>query len=325
MKIISRLGLLATFALVSCDDSKTAEKTSTAKDKEIAALREKLDSLNTDLKAEEGDRAKLIARYDVEIDSLKSSVAKLDSKLRTTQVAEPLEEGKVDEAPVSEEVESEDQMSQFDIEKIRRAAVGEVHDKLELNMGRVYHDVRITGVDEIGVRISHRDGVARIDFMNLPTAWKERFHFNIARFVKARKAERTASYQWEKSVDEKMAKIREEKREVATKKRIAELELALAQAKKPAKVVQVAPTKTSTRRSSPFDRYSTVLYPYYGSRSSSLTYCPPVTSTRSGISVPTYRPSPVCPTPRPIVRTPVVRPPVVRPPVIRTNPGYKPH
>lgn len=316
MKTISSLGLLAALFLASCKDSSTTNKP--AEDEEIKALREKIAALNSELESGEGDRAMLVAKYDVAIDSLKSSVEELDSKLKTVQSEKPVEAIKVEAVPKEEtKAEKEVEVSETDINAIRSAAVGETHEKLELSMGRVYYKVRITGVDEIGVKFSHRDGAARIDFLNLPYAWKERFHFNIAKFLEARKAERVARYNWEKAVDERIAKIRAKKREAEDKERIAELELALAKAKRPVNVTQAASTEVRRTSRSPFDEYSSVVYPYYESGSSSSSYCPPVIPvSRPRVSVPTYRP--------PVSPTPVTRPPVVRSAPSRPTPVVRP-
>ena len=330
MKIPSLLSLLAAFTFVSCDDSQTSKNLNEEKDAEILALQEKLKALNQDLEAEEGDRAMLIAKYDVAIDSLKSSVEDLDSKLQVVQKVKPVADIKPVAAPEkSEKQEKEETSNREDIEAARRAAVGEKHEKLELSMGRVYHDVIITGVDDIGVRFTHRNGVARMDYMNLPTLWKERFYFDVSRFLEARKAERLARYRWDKAVEKQMAQVKEERKKVADQKRIADLELALAQAKRPVQITQV--TKSEPRRSSSLSRYSSsVIYPTsYSSRSSSSTYCPPVRRVTSRPSSAIYR-SPVTPVPairstsRAACPTPVRSVPVRRAsPTVR--PSYKLH
>ena len=331
MKTPSLLSLFAAFAFVSCDDSQTSQKLNEEKDAEILALQEKLGALDKDLEDAEGDHTMLIAKYDVAIDSLKSTVEELGSKLQEVQRVKPAVVSKPVAAPEKSEAPKKEEVSKrADIEAARRAAMGEKHEKLELSTGRIYHDVAITGVDEIGVRFTHRNGVARIDFMNLPALWTERFHFDVTRFLEARKSERLARYRWEKAVDERMAKIKEEQKKIAAQKRIAALERALAEAKRPVQITQV--TNSRPRGISSLDRYSSlVIHPtWYSARSSSSTYCPPVRTVirrspsptycppvipirRSPVSlVPTIRSSPVvCPTP--VIRAPVRTAPAVRP------------
>ena len=308
MKISSLLSLLAAFAFVSCDDSQTSQKLNEKKDVEILALQEKLKALNKDLEDAEGDRAMLIAKYDIAIDSLKSTVEELGSKLQNVQKVEPAVISKPVAAPeTSEAPEKEEVSKRADIEAARRAAVGEKHEKLELSTGRIYHDVAITGVDEIGVRVTHRNGVARIDFMNLPSPWQERFHFDVTRFLEARKSERLARYRWEKAVDERMAKIKAVQNKIADQRRIAALERALAEAKRPVQITQV--TDARSRGISSLDRYSSsVIHPtWYLGRSSSSTYCPPVRTVIRRSSSPTY-----CPPVTPIRRSPVSLVPIIR-------------
>lgn len=331
MKIPSLLSLLAAFTFVSCDDSQTSQKLNEEKDAEILALQEKLGALDKDLEDAEGDHTMLIAKYDVAIDSLKSTVEELGSKLQNVHNVEPAVVSTPLAAPEKSEAPKKEGVSnRADIEAARRAAVGEKHEKLELSTGRIYHDVAITGVDEIGVRFTHRNGVARIDFMNLPALWKERFHFDVTRFLEARKSERLARYRWEKAVDERMAKIKEEQKKIAAQKRIAALERALAEAKRPVQITQV--TNPRLRGISSLDRYSSsVIHPtWYSGRSSSSTYCPPVRTVIRRSSSPTYCP-PVIPIRRspvslvPTIRSsPVVCPtPVIRAPV-RTAPAVRP-
>ena len=336
MKIPFLLSLLAAFAFVSCDDSQTSQKLNEEKDAEILSLQEKLKALNKDLEDAEGHHTMLIAKYDVAIDSLESTVKDLGSKLQNIQRAEPAVVSKPVAAPgKSEALEKEEVSNRADIKAARRAAVGEKHEKLELSTGRIYHDVAITGVDEIGVRFTHRNGVARIDFMNLPLFWKERFHFDVTRFLEARKSERLARYRWEKAVDERMAKIKEEQKKIAAQKRIAARERALAEAKRPVQITQV--TNSRSRGISSLDRYSSsVIHPiWYSGRASSLTYCPPVRTVIRRSSSPTYCP-PVTPIRRspvslvPTIRsspsvfpTPVIRAPVRTAPAVR--PSYKLH
>lgn len=336
MKIPSLLSLLAAFTFVSCDDSQTSQRLNEEKDAEILALQEKLGALDKDLEDAEGDHTMLIAKYDVAIDSLKSTVEELGSKLQEVQRVKPAVVSKPVAAPEKSEAPKKEEVSKrADIEAARRAAVGEKHEKLELSTGLIYHDVAITGVDEIGVRFTHRNGVARIDFMNLPALWTERFHFDVTRFLEARKSERLARYRWEKAVDERMAKIKEEQKKIAAQKRIAALERALAEAKRPVQITQV--TNSRPRGISSLDRYSSsVIHPtWYSARSSSSTYCPPVRTVIRRSPSPTYCP-PVIPIRRspvslvPTIRsspavlpTPVIRAPVRTAPAVR--PSYKLH
>lgn len=336
MKIPSLLSLLAAFAFVSCDGSQTSQKLNEEKDAEILALQEQLKALRNDLEDAEVDRAMPIAKYDVAIDSLKSTVEELGSKLQNVQKVEPAVISKPVAAPeMSEAPKKEEVSNRADIEVARRAAVGEKHEKLELSTGRIYHDVAITSVDEIGVRFTHRNGAARIDFMNLPSLWQERFHFDVTRFLEARKSERLARYRWEKSVDERMAKIREEQKKIAAQKRIAALERALAEAKRPIQITQV--TDGRSREISSLDRYSSsVIHPiWYSGRLSNFTSCPPVRAVIKRSSSPSYCP-PVTPIRRPpvslvptirsspaIFPTPVIRAPVRTAPAVR--PSYKLH
>ena len=60
----------------------------------------------------------------------------------------------------------------------RAAAVGESIGMLTLRDGRVYQDVAITKVTDVGLEIRHRDGFARIQAPALEPDWQERFQWD---------------------------------------------------------------------------------------------------------------------------------------------------
>lgn len=58
-----------------------------------------------------------------------------------------------------------------------REAVGEKHSQLTLKSGKLYENTVIQRVTPVGLEISHRDGLARIDFTELDRTWMERFQW----------------------------------------------------------------------------------------------------------------------------------------------------
>ncbi len=58
-----------------------------------------------------------------------------------------------------------------------REAVGEKHAQLALKSGKLYENTVIQRVTAVGLEISHRDGLARIDFTELDRTWMERFQW----------------------------------------------------------------------------------------------------------------------------------------------------
>lgn len=58
-----------------------------------------------------------------------------------------------------------------------REAVGEKHPRIVLKAGRIYEDATIQRVTPVGLEISHKDGLARIDFTELDQTWMERFQW----------------------------------------------------------------------------------------------------------------------------------------------------
>ena len=60
----------------------------------------------------------------------------------------------------------------------RKAAKGETLDTLSTKRGRTYNKVTISGVDEVGVKIVHEAGTARIKFAELPDLFQRRFGYD---------------------------------------------------------------------------------------------------------------------------------------------------
>ena len=63
----------------------------------------------------------------------------------------------------------------------REAAVGEKHASLTTGKGRSYKKVVIKGVDEVGLKITHEYGTARIKFEELPEEFQARFGYDPSR------------------------------------------------------------------------------------------------------------------------------------------------
>ena len=63
----------------------------------------------------------------------------------------------------------------------REAAKGEKHEALTTSKGRTYKKVTIKGVDEVGVKIFHEYGTARIKFAELPEEFQKRFGYDPSR------------------------------------------------------------------------------------------------------------------------------------------------
>jgi hypothetical protein len=55
-----------------------------------------------------------------------------------------------------------DQLAGNALKDQRRSAIGVKYETLALANGKIFHDAMVTGVDEIGVAIRHRDGLARL-------------------------------------------------------------------------------------------------------------------------------------------------------------------
>lgn len=58
------------------------------------------------------------------------------------------------------------------------AAVGERHQIIKLLSGRVFDNVVIKRVTDVGLEISHQAGIARIDAIDLDNSWQQRFQWD---------------------------------------------------------------------------------------------------------------------------------------------------
>jgi hypothetical protein len=59
----------------------------------------------------------------------------------------------------------------------RANCVGQALESLTLPNGRSYRDVVVRGFDELGLRIHHQGGSARLSYEDLPESWKNRLHW----------------------------------------------------------------------------------------------------------------------------------------------------
>lgn len=59
-------------------------------------------------------------------------------------------------------------------------AIGEKHPSITTVTGKVYEDVTIRNVTDVGLNVAHKAGMSRIDAIALDPSWKERFQWNDA-------------------------------------------------------------------------------------------------------------------------------------------------
>ena len=128
-----------------------------------------------------------------------SSLALAVAQTETQPSPAPAEEAPAEEAPAEEAPaeESEEELAaleeaagkaapagQVRLAKAaaeRESAKGEKHATLTTSRGRTYKKVVIKGVDEIGVKITHEYGTARIKFPELPEEFQARFGYDPSR------------------------------------------------------------------------------------------------------------------------------------------------
>lgn len=76
------------------------------------------------------------------------------------------------------------------IKETREKAIGESLGDLKLESGRIYEDVKIREVTDVGMSVSHASGSARIAAKDLPETFRERFKFDSGAAQELLRAER---------------------------------------------------------------------------------------------------------------------------------------
>ena len=209
-----------------------------------------------------------------------------------------------------------DQLARDALKDQRLSAIGVKYETLALANGKIFHDAVVTGVDEVGVAIRHRDGLARLRCADLSPDQREFFGLDEAAALAAETRERHEALAYERLIDQGMDAVRKQEEIArATAKREEETAnltraLLLAQATSQQRVSPLAqPSSTGwsnrwnhyTR--DPYRRYHTVYYyPYvpYRNTTFSASRINPVRNTTNRpynprITQPT-RPATPCPT-----------------------------
>lgn len=99
---------------------------------------------------------------------------------------------------------------------IREEAIGLKFDTFKVRT-RTYNKVVITGIDDIGVKIRHEAGTARLKFVELPAKMRTQFGYNPKASVKAKEVAKGKEAELAKLTDEQRAKLveKETKRQEA--------------------------------------------------------------------------------------------------------------
>ena len=110
----------------------------------------------------------------------------LSTVLITSLIAAPPDQGadKVVEKPRYKTT-----TAAVDYEEIRNQAIGQKFETFKVR-AKTYNNVLITGIDDIGVKIRHEAGTARLKFVELPASMRKQFGYNPAASAKARKEEK---------------------------------------------------------------------------------------------------------------------------------------
>jgi hypothetical protein len=86
-------------------------------------------------------------------------------------------------------------LEEVDFEKARRNAVGEEMDELQIHSGKVYKSVTIRGFDNVGIKIMHAGGTARISLGDLSETLQRRFGYDPQKAEKQKNTEQTREYE----------------------------------------------------------------------------------------------------------------------------------
>ena len=104
-----------------------------------------------------------------------------EEELATSEDAGPSEEELAALEEAARKASQEEQVRLAKAAAERESAKGEKHATLTTSRGRTYKKVVIKGVDEVGVKITHEYGTARIKFPELPEEFQARFGYDLSR------------------------------------------------------------------------------------------------------------------------------------------------
>ena len=104
-----------------------------------------------------------------------------EEELATSEDAGPSEEELAALEEAARKASQEEQVRLAKAAAERESAKGEKHATLTTSRGRTYKKVVIKGVDEVGVKITHEYGTARIKFPELPEEFQARFGYDPSR------------------------------------------------------------------------------------------------------------------------------------------------
>lgn len=97
--------------------------------------------------------------------------------------------------------------------KIRAAAKGEVIGELKATGGKIYSEAQIIEVTPAGIQIRHRDGTARVLFLNLPASFTKRFQFDEEEMVAFLTEERERLGVQEEALEKEIVAVMSRQRE----------------------------------------------------------------------------------------------------------------
>jgi hypothetical protein len=103
-----------------------------------------------------------------------------------------------------------DELARNALKDQRRSAIGVKYETLALANGKIFHDAMVTGVDEIGVAIRHRDGLARLRCADLSPDQREFFGIDETAALAAEARERHEALTYDRLIDQGMDAVRKQ-------------------------------------------------------------------------------------------------------------------
>ncbi len=111
---------------------------------------------------------------------------------------------------------------------VRAETLGTTYETVTTPLGKVYKDARITAITPIGVSISHRDGVARLEYGEMPREWQKRLMYTASEFTLAKRDEAKYQRQARIAIDRQVSKGNKGTNSVDPEKEIANLQRKIA-------------------------------------------------------------------------------------------------
>ncbi|MCU0796125.1 MAG: trypsin-like peptidase domain-containing protein, partial [Akkermansiaceae bacterium] len=177
---VKHLPWVLTLALIGCEKEKQNSAEIEELRAQIAALAEKPadaeggeDEAEADESGGSEEQGEEIAKLKAEITALRGATSQIEETHKKLEDA--LKKNEELEEKVKALEEANQKLQEDLTTRNRKRAIGEKHEQIEAQNGRVFRDVEIRSIDDAGVSITHSAGLATLRHDSAPDEWVTRF------------------------------------------------------------------------------------------------------------------------------------------------------